>query len=77
MTKYTILHASVDEDLKNEAAEILAAMGLTVSDLVRMTLSRVVQNKALPFELDMPNAKTRAAIKESDAMMKADKARFG
>lgn len=55
---------------------MLAEMGLTVSDLVRMTLTRVAKDKALPFDLKVPNAETRAAMEESRAMMKARNARF-
>ena len=41
-----------------------------------VTLTRVAKDKALPFELKVPNAETRAAIEESRAMMKARRARF-
>ena len=41
---------------------MLAELGLTVSDVVRMTLTRVAKDHALPFELKVPNAETRAAI---------------
>ena len=54
----------------------LAELGLTVSDVVRMTLTRVAKDHALPFELKVPNAETRAAIEASRATMKARRARF-
>jgi DNA-damage-inducible protein J len=70
------MRARIDERLKDEAMAVLAKMGLTVSDVVRMTLTRVAKDKALPFELNVPNAETRAAIEESRTMMKARRARF-
>lgn len=76
MASSAFVRARIDERLKNEAAAVLAEMGLTVSDVVRMTLTRVAKDKALPFELKVPNAETRAAIEESRAMMKARRARF-
>lgn len=76
MASNAFVRARIDERLKNEAAAVLAEMGLTVSDLVRMTLTRVAKDKALPFELKAPNAETRAAMDESRAIMKARRARF-
>jgi len=76
MASTAFVRARIDEDLKNEAAAVLADMGLTVSDVVRMTLTRVAKDKALPFELKIPNAETRAAIEETRALAKARSARF-
>lgn len=76
MASNAFVRARIDEHLKDEAAAVLAEMGLTVSDLVRMTLTRVAKDKALPFELKVPNAETRAAMEEARAMMKARNARF-
>lgn len=76
MTANAFVRARIDEGLKNEAAAVLAEMGLTVSDVVRMTLTRIAKDKALPFDVKIPNAETRAAIEESRAMMKARQARF-
>lgn len=76
MASNAFVRARIDEHLKDEAAAVLAEMGLTVSDLVRMTLTRVAKDKALPFDLKVPNAETRAAMEESRTMMKARNARF-
>jgi DNA-damage-inducible protein J len=76
MASTAFVRARINEDLKNEAAGVLAEMGLTVSDIVRITLTRVARDKALPFDLNVPNAKTKAAIQEARAMMKNKKARF-
>ena len=76
MAATAFVRARIDETIKDEAAAVLAEMGLTVSDVVRMTLTRVAMDKALPLELKIPNAETRKAIEESRAMMKARQARF-
>ena len=76
MAATAFVRARIDENLKDEAAAVLAEMGLTVSDVVRITLTRVARDKALPFELKVPNLETRAAMKESRAMMRDKRARF-
>ena len=63
MTANAVVRARIDERIKNEAAAILAAAGLTVSDAVRMMLVRTVAEKALPFDPLVPNAETIEAMK--------------
>ena len=62
----TMIHVRVDEQVKAQATETLATMGLSVSDAVRVFLMRVVADKQLPFMLKVPNAETRAAMGEAD-----------
>ena len=62
----TMVHIRVDEKVKEKAAETLAAMGISVSDAVRMLLVRVAAEKALPFEVKVPNATTVKAMKAAD-----------
>jgi len=71
-----MLHIRVDDETKTQATEALAAMGLSMSDAVRIFLKRVVNDQAFPLELKVPNAETRAAMEEARAMMKARQARF-
>jgi DNA-damage-inducible protein J len=71
-----MVHVRVNEKIKAEATEALAAMGLTISDAVRVFLTRVVADKQLPFELKVPNAETRSAMIEADSIAQAHKARF-
>ena len=65
-----------DKDVKEQAAEALATMGLSGSDAVRLFLRRGVVEQAFPLELKVPNAETRAAMEESRAIMAAHRARF-
>jgi DNA-damage-inducible protein J len=71
MAESAMVHVRVDQDLKNQAAETLASMGLTVSDAVRVFLTRVVTDQQLPFALQAPNPSTRAAMREARAMGRA------
>jgi DNA-damage-inducible protein J len=60
-----MVHVRIDKRVKAQAAKTLAAMGLSVSDAVRVLLTRVAAEKALPFEVKVPNAETAAAMKEA------------
>ena len=71
-----MLHVRVDDETKTQATEALAAMGLSVSDAVRLLLHRVVVDQAFPLELKVPNAETRAAMAEADQMTRARRVRF-
>jgi len=61
-----MVHVRVDEKVKEDAAKTLAAMGMSVSDAVRLLLVRVAAEKALPFELRVPNATTVKAMRAAD-----------
>jgi DNA-damage-inducible protein J len=65
MSANAVVRARIDETTKKEAEQVLADMGLTISDLVRMTLKRVARDKALPFELT-PNALTVETLRKSE-----------
>lgn len=77
MAHSSMLHVRVDDEVKAQATEALAAMGLSVSDAVRILLKRVVADQAFPLELKAPNAQTRAAMQEARAMTNARTLRFG
>jgi len=63
MSSNAVVRARIDEHLKEEAATVLYAMGLTVSDAFRMMMVRIAADKALPFEPLTPNAETIAAMR--------------
>jgi DNA-damage-inducible protein J len=58
----TVVRARVDEQVKEEAAAVLATIGLTVSDAFRLMMVRIAKDKALPFEPLIPNAETVEAM---------------
>jgi len=62
----TMVHVRVDENTKRQAARTLAGMGISVSDAVRMLLVRVAAEKALPFEVKIPNTTTVKAMRAAD-----------
>jgi DNA-damage-inducible protein J len=64
MASDTVVRARIDGQVKEKAAKVLADMGLSVSDAIRLLLVRVAAEKALPFEIKVPNAETRAAMAE-------------
>lgn len=66
MSSNDYVRARIDPVIKNEAAAVLAEMGLTVSDLCRMALTRVAHEKRLPFSLEIPNEETRIAFDDID-----------
>ncbi|MDC9613744.1 type II toxin-antitoxin system RelB/DinJ family antitoxin [Xenorhabdus khoisanae] len=66
MAANAVVRARIDETLKNEATEVLTGMGLTVSDLIRITLTKVVKEKALPFDIRIPNELTAKTIANSE-----------
>jgi DNA-damage-inducible protein J len=76
MATTTMVHVRVDEQIKAQATETLASMGLSVSDAVRVFLMRVVADKQMPFALKVPNAETRAAMVEADEIAQKRSARF-
>ncbi len=63
----TFVRARIDTDTKERASEALAAMGLSVSDAIRLLMMRIADERRLPFEVKAPNATTRKAIAELEA----------
>ncbi|MFM9941519.1 MAG: type II toxin-antitoxin system RelB/DinJ family antitoxin [Hyphomicrobiaceae bacterium] len=61
----TVVRARIDEQTKDEAAAVLAAMGLTVSDAFRLMMVRIAKDKAMPFDPLVPNSETIEAMKEA------------
>ena len=66
MTATTFVRARIDETLKTEAAAVLAGMGLTVSDVVRIALTKIAREKTLPFEMRIPNELTARTLEKSE-----------
>lgn len=67
MAADTYVRARIDSATKDRAAVALAAMGLSISDAIRILLVRVVEERRLPFEVKAPNAATRRAITELES----------
>ena len=65
MANNAVVRARIDENIKEEASVVLAAMGLTVSDAFRIMLTRIAREKSLPFEPLVPNEETIKALKQA------------
>jgi DNA-damage-inducible protein J len=66
-TNNTYVRARIDADTKERAANALEAMGLSISDAIRLLMLRIADENRLPFEVKVPNATTRKAIAELEA----------
>jgi DNA-damage-inducible protein J len=62
MAANQLVQTRIDGAIKEQAAAVLATIGLTVSDAVRLMLTKVAHDRALPFDPLVPNAKTVAAM---------------
>lgn len=68
MAKTTTIRARIEPKLKAEAEAVLAKLGLTPSDAIRLLYHQVRLAKGLPFEIAIertPNATTRRALRDS------------
>ncbi|MEB4589672.1 type II toxin-antitoxin system RelB/DinJ family antitoxin [Candidatus Thiothrix sp. Deng01] len=71
MATTTMIHVRLDDSLKKDASTALEAMGLSLSDAIRVFLTRVAADQKFPFALQVPNAETRKAMEEARAITKA------
>jgi DNA-damage-inducible protein J len=67
ITADTYVRARIDAKTKTRAADALEAMGLSISDAIRLLMIRVADERRLPFEVKAPNAATRKAMAELEA----------
>ncbi len=66
-TNNAYVRARIDVDTKERATEALHAMGLSISDAIRLLMLRVADEHRLPFEIKVPNKKTLDAINELES----------
>ena len=60
----TYVRARIDNTTKERATAALGAMGLSISDAIRLLMLRIADERRLPFEVKVPNAATREAMAE-------------
>ena len=63
----TYVRARIDSATKQRASDALAAMGLSLSDAIRLLMLRIADERRLPFEVKAPDATTRKAIADLEA----------
>jgi len=66
-TADTYVRARIDTQTKDRATDALDAMGLSVSDAIRLLMMRIAEERCLPFSVKVPNAETLNAITELEA----------
>ncbi|MCP9269853.1 type II toxin-antitoxin system RelB/DinJ family antitoxin [Xenorhabdus sp. XENO-1] len=66
-TTETYVRARIDSNTKERASAALEAMGLSVSDAIRLLMLRIADEQRLPFDVKVPNATTRQAMDELEA----------
>jgi DNA-damage-inducible protein J len=64
MAQDSVVRARIDEKTKAKAAKVFAECGLTLSDAIRIMLTRTAQEKAIPFSIHVPNKITQKAIQD-------------
>ena len=64
-TKTSTARALLDPEVKKQAEAILQELGLSVSKSFELFYRQVIAQRGLPFELNVPNEKTRKAIEDS------------
>jgi DNA-damage-inducible protein J len=67
ITADTYVRARIDTDTKERAADALEAMGLSISDAIRLLMLRIADERRLPFEIKVPSKATRKAIEQLEA----------
>jgi len=67
ITADTYVRARIDTRTKERAADALEAMGLSISDAIRLLMLRIADERRLPFEVKVPNAASRKAMAELNA----------
>jgi DNA-damage-inducible protein J len=64
MSTDSVVRARIDSDTKARATAALDAMGLSVSDAIRLLMLRIADEQRLPFSVQVPNSKTVKAMDE-------------
>ncbi len=64
--KAGFVHSRIDENVKEKASFILEAIGLSISDAIRLFLKQIILARGMPFPVKIPNAKTIAAMTAAD-----------
>lgn len=69
-----IIKSRINLDLKTDVERILATLGLTVSDAIRITFKQIAARQGLPFDVKIPNAQTQSAMRDADTWVAAVRA---
>ena len=65
MATTAVVKVQIDEAIKSKAEKVLSNEGLTISEFVRIVLSKVAKEKKLPFRAKVPNKLTAQTLAKS------------
>ena len=65
MARTATIRARVEPELKQEAEAVLKSLGLNASEAITLFYRQIALRRGLPFEVKLPNATTRAALRET------------
>lgn len=65
MAKTEMIRARVEPELKRQAEEIFSALGLSATEAITLFYKQVALHHGLPFEVKIPNAETREALRQA------------
>jgi DNA-damage-inducible protein J len=72
MGKTANLYARIEPDVKEQAENILTALGIPASNAINMFYKQIILHRGLPFEVKMPASRLVNASALSDAEMDAE-----
>jgi DNA-damage-inducible protein J len=65
MAKTAVITTRIEPEIKEEAENILAQLGLTMSQAMTLYINQLVLRRGIPFTVNIPNQDTMDAIQES------------
>ncbi len=65
MTKTAMIRARVEPRIKQDAEKIFSTLGLSATEAITLFYRQVVLCRGLPFEVRVPNAETRKALRQT------------
>lgn len=68
MNEQVFIQVRVEEELKNEANDILEALGISMPVAIRMFLKRIVLEQGLPFDVTLPQIKEAEPKKKTSVV---------
>ena len=72
MAKTANLYARIEPDVKEQAENILDALGIPASNAINMFYKQIILQRGLPFDVKIPGARPIDTNALSDAQMDAE-----
>ena len=66
MPKSAMIRARVEPALKQDAESVFSQLGLTATEAITLFYAQVTLHRGLPFAVRVPNAATRAALRQAN-----------